>query len=61
MSNMSYCRFHNTLLDLQDCSRALAHGEGDDDELSLEEKVAKKRLLKLCAKLAREYEDELEE
>ena len=30
MSNMSYCRFHNTNIDLNDCLWALE----DDDELS---------------------------
>ena len=30
MGNMSYCRFHNTSIDLYDCLNALE----DDDELS---------------------------
>ena len=31
MSNMSYCRFRNTLYDLQDCKRALNEGALDND------------------------------
>lgn len=27
MANMSYCRFHNTRLDLEDCIEALRNGE----------------------------------
>jgi hypothetical protein len=27
MSNMSYCRFRNTLYDLQDCANAIESGE----------------------------------
>ena len=30
MSNMSYCRFENTLRDLQDCIWSLEEGEADD-------------------------------
>ena len=30
MSNMSYCRFENTLRDLQDCVWSLEDGEADD-------------------------------
>lgn len=33
MANMSYCRFHNTKMDLDDCLDALREG----DELSKEE------------------------
>lgn len=43
MANMSYCRFRNTLYDLQDC------GENIGDEVeSKEEWDARKRLVKLC-------------
>lgn len=48
--NMSYCRFQNTLQDLQDCARALA----DEDELSAEEEKAKKRLISLCRDIVHE-------
>ena len=43
MSNMSYCRFRNTLADLQDCKRALNEGALDSDsDTSKEEKKRQK-------------------
>ena len=46
MSNMSYCRFRNTLNDLEDCVYAL---EGIDlEDLSQEELWAAKRMRHLC-------------
>ena len=41
--NMSYCRFQNTLADLQDCAEHI-----EDENLSFEEKHAMKRLIALC-------------
>lgn len=55
MSNMSYCRFRNTYSDLQDCYEHLG-----DDDLSQEELVAKKRLIKLCKQIT-EDESDIEE
>ncbi len=52
MANMSYCRFHNTLLDLQDCQEAM------DDDLSEAEHDAKEKLIRLCKMIAADYEDE---
>lgn len=43
MANMGYCRFENTLADLQDCYEHL-----NDDDLSEEEKKAKEALIDLC-------------
>lgn len=43
MSNMSYCRFQNTLNDLMECEQHF-----QDDDLSDDEKEARDRLLKLC-------------
>lgn len=43
MSNMTYCRFQNTLEDLEDCLDNL-----DKDNLSPEELRAKKRLIEVC-------------
>lgn len=53
MANMSYCRFRNTVADLQDC---VDHMEGvlDDDE----EIRARNRLIKLCERIAAEYGEE---
>lgn len=46
MSNMSYCRFQNTLPDLQDCLNNIW-----DDDLSEEEAKAKERLVEICKKI----------
>lgn len=43
MSNMSYCRFENTLHDLRDC---LDHIE--DDDLSQSEATARAALVRAC-------------
>jgi len=52
MSNMSYCRFRNTLGDLRDCYYNM-----DDDDLSEDESIAKISLLELCNEIANEYTD----
>lgn len=50
MSNMSYCKFRNTLQDLKDC-------RDDMKAESAEEKKARKQLLELCQELIEEYAD----
>jgi len=45
MSNMSYCRFQNTAMDLDDCQEALEACINDGEALSAEEHRAAKRLL----------------
>jgi len=52
MSNMSYCRFHNTLLDLRDCEEHLW-----DEDLSEDEERARARLIRICISIARDIED----
>ncbi len=47
MPNMSYCKFQNTLKDLQDCCDDIYN-----DDLSTEEDKARKRLVKLCRDIA---------
>lgn len=54
MGNMSYCRFQNTLPDLRDCYENM----DDDMEDKEEESRARKRLIKLCCKIAADYGDE---
>jgi hypothetical protein len=49
--NMSYCRFHNTVEDLQDCYDNL-----DDHDLSEEETRARLRLIKLCQQIVADAE-----
>lgn len=45
MANMSYCRFENTLSDLEDCFEALQNGE---IESTSEKKKAKRMLLRMA-------------
>ncbi len=55
MTNMSYCRFRNTVPDLQDCLHNL-----DDMELKSknpEEAKARKQLIKLCREVVEIAED----
>ena len=55
MSNMSYCRFRNTLEDLRDCYEGL--DDELDDGLHSEELIARKRLIALCQKIIDKAED----
>lgn len=55
MGNMGYCRFTNTLEDLRDCQEHIS-----DDDLSLEEHKARKKLVELCKQIGEE-EDSLPE
>jgi len=52
MSNMSYCRFENTLSDFRDCIFALEGlDEGEEPALSRTEAQAAAKLLSLAAEL----------
>lgn len=53
--NMSYCRFENTLTDLQDCYHALSDGEANDKALSQYERPAKRSLIQLCGQIVEEF------
>ena len=53
MSNMSYCRFHNTLMDLRDCEEYV-----NDFNLSKEENENRIALIKVCRRIANQFEDE---
>jgi hypothetical protein len=49
MSNLSYCRFENTLRDLQDCYEFLYNSNSEDFEaMSASEFNAMVRLVNLC-------------
>ena len=50
--NMSYCRFRNTLIDLEDCKNNLPN-----KDLSREEAKAFAELIELCKKIAEDYEN----
>lgn len=52
MSNMSYCRFRNTLGDLKDCYE---HMDAEEELRSEEETRARKRLIELCCDIFDEY------
>ena len=56
MTNIGYCRFENTLRDLEDCYEHM-----DDNDLSESEKKDRIRLIELCGNIFQEYEDELDE
>lgn len=50
MANMSYCRFSNTLADLHD-----AHQNMDLPTTSEAERIARQKLIDLCARIASDY------
>lgn len=56
MSNMSYCRFQNTLADLRDCFDAMNEDDDDLGDLSEYEAEAKYKLIELCRTII-EYDD----
>lgn len=60
MANMSYCRFHNTLSDLNDCESALNAFINDDENTieSKEERNKAKKLIELCQYIADNYSAE---
>ena len=49
MANMSYCRFHNTVMDMEDCFNAMheAVENGEPMELSDDEQRAFQRMYNL--------------
>lgn len=51
MSNMGYCRFENTYLDLDDCFEHI-----EDDDLSENEQAYRKQLISLCKTIVDETE-----
>ena len=57
MSNMSYCRFQNTLGDLDDCYENM---DAIGKDTSEEELAARLHLIALCKNIADEYADEIE-
>ena len=54
MANMGYCRFNNTLSDLEDCRDALREGHIS----SLAEKRKAKRLLEVCREIADNFDED---
>ncbi len=56
--NMSYCRYRNTLIDLGDCQEAI---NTDENDLSPEEKQARRQLILMCHEIAQDTQDEWKE
>jgi hypothetical protein len=50
MPNMSYCRFQNTVRDLQDCQEHM----DEVDDLGSDEASARERLIEVCKEIVRE-------
>jgi hypothetical protein len=60
MGNMSYCRFENTALDMQECADALeAMMEGEDDCLSERERRGLKIMLEIMGNIIANVADHL--
>lgn len=57
MSNMSYCRFHNTLKDLRDCVDALDEIDYNIAELSKDEARAAAELIAVCQEIGRIFDE----
>ena len=49
MANMSYCRFHNTLIDVEDCVLSLENREISSQEEKKKAKKLLKKFLEFCA------------
>ena len=60
MTNMSYCRFQNTLGDLQDCYDNMDELGPIEDagETERREIRCRKRLVALCKRIADDYHEE---
>ena len=54
MSNMSYCRYQNTLSDLRECRSAMAESSDPWQGLSKEESAALTKLVRLCRQIGEE-------
>ena len=55
---MSYCRFENTLADLEDCAEALYEIQHEDLELTNRiEQQAARELIKLCDSIYAEFKE----
>jgi len=57
MPNMSYCRFQNTVGDLEDC---YDHINLNENDLSPDEEDARERLIEICVDIALEYGDQID-
>ena len=53
MGNMSYCRFENTVSDLEDCFDHFG------DDVTGPEEIARRQMIRLCADIALDYGHEI--
>jgi hypothetical protein len=53
MGNMAYCRFENTVEDMQDC-----YDHFFDDDLSPPEEMARNRMIKICKEIISDLGEE---
>ena len=60
MSNMSYCRFQNTLRDLRDCAEALDEIGYNLAELSRDEAEAADALIQICQEIGGLFDSDKE-
>jgi hypothetical protein len=56
--NMNHCRFHNTLIDLEQVAES--DDLWDDTELSETESKARKKLIRLCIEISNNFVDDEE-
>jgi hypothetical protein len=61
MGNMSYCRFRNTLYDLQDCANAIEMGEFTDEGIDSSELSALMEIRDLCEYFVENLSEEINE
>ena len=54
MSNMSYCRFQNTIGDMQDCIDNLDEHIREDDRREYRARI---KFIEMCKQVAEDYED----
>ena len=58
---MSYCRFQNTLYDLQDCVNAIEMGESRGEDISSSELSALMEIRDLCEYFVENLSEEINE
>ena len=58
MANMSYCRYQNTAIDLEDCAAAME--EEGYEGLEFKEQMAADRLYEICQRYMQAYEQQKE-
>lgn len=62
MGNMSYCRYHNTALDLGDCLEAIfLDGNRALEEASMSERDGLRDLLNYCRSIVEDHASVIEE